>query len=156
MNDCQSVPTELLEEVFDIFRSALAALVPVMERACIPWSETDSYDDWDAIASTLFQNIVINHVLEGLDDPDSFSFPEYDVVYPRYEGLAYFRVLSRHSGELLGPFVGLEASDPEFDRVKYTTTDDGVTYDTNRLASMPLSNCRIQLILPSARRNGSE
>ncbi|MEM1367735.1 MAG: hypothetical protein AAGG02_06895 [Cyanobacteria bacterium P01_H01_bin.15] len=53
-----------IEELLDIFRGGLMALIPTMEHAKIPWQQAENYDDWDAIAETLYEQIVIDALRE--------------------------------------------------------------------------------------------
>src|SRR6266849_5651445 len=59
-----SIPTWIttVDELVRIFRDALAAVAPVLERAQIHSDELRAYDDWDAIADALFQNIVVRSI----------------------------------------------------------------------------------------------
>ena len=57
MNDLATTKIQL-NELFDSLRCALVMLVPIMERVGIPWTEENSYDDWEAITSTLYEQIV--------------------------------------------------------------------------------------------------
>ncbi|MBB5295862.1 hypothetical protein E5F05_10330 [Deinococcus metallilatus] len=55
-----------MTELMEVFREALIALIPALERARIAWRSPEAYDDWDAIAETLFEQIVVNSIRHGL------------------------------------------------------------------------------------------
>lgn len=147
MND-SCTTTLRLTELLDVLRSGLAALVPVVERASIPWTEGDAYDDWEAIASTLYEQIVVNTIRNAEEVADDLKLPKYDLVYPSYGSTAYIEVLG--DGEVLGPFVGFEAIDPQFTKVKYAVSDAEGAVDTNMTRSFAFSGCAIRLRLPDA------
>jgi hypothetical protein len=48
--------------LFSIFRDALLALIPVFEEAGIGWRDQDQYDQFDKIASALFDSIVLEPI----------------------------------------------------------------------------------------------
>jgi hypothetical protein len=60
------------------FREALLALVPIADKIHMPWREPDSYDDWDAIASALYNSIVIRSIESATEDERFFPIPQYD------------------------------------------------------------------------------
>ncbi len=138
-----------LHEVFDVLRSGLAALVPVVERVGIPWREGTAYDDWDSIASTLYDQIVVNTIRNTAKIKGYIEFPEYDLIYPSYGGLAYFEIISVQRGEKLGNFVGFEGIDPNFSRVKYAVQNLDGTVDSTTTRSVNFSECAVRLRLPN-------
>ena len=143
-----------LKELLDILRCGLAALVPIVERAGIPWMEGDAYDDWDAIAATLYEQLVVNIVHDSVEVVGDLAFPEYDTLYPSYESMAYFEVFALETTETLGPFVGFESSEPNFNNVKYAIIDDGVSFSTTTTHKVNFLKCGIRLRLPSETGNG--
>jgi hypothetical protein len=46
-------------ETVRVAQGALRALVPIVEKAQMPWREPNNYDDWDLIASAMLRSIVI-------------------------------------------------------------------------------------------------
>ena len=137
-----------ITELMDVLRSGLAALVPVVERIGIPWTEGDAYDDWDAIASTLYEQLVVNTARSSVEVSSSLEFPRYDLIYPSYNALACFRVILTSTSEFCGCFVGFEASGREFCKVKHTIQSADGTVDTTTTGSVSFSECNIHLRLP--------
>jgi len=83
-------------ELMQLFRESLVGLLPVMERAHLPWQEEEAYDEWDRIAASLFEGIVVSTLQWGVD-PGVFTELEvcaYDVVYPDYGKLSFMECLS--------------------------------------------------------------
>lgn len=66
------------------FRMGLLALVPVVERAHIPWREEDSYDQWDEIATLLYRIVVAEPLASALNVPDARLAP-YDMMTEGYD-----------------------------------------------------------------------
>ena len=56
------------------FRTALLAIVPAVERAGISWKRPDAYDEWDAIATTVFDKLVIEVLRWSLPEEERESF----------------------------------------------------------------------------------
>lgn len=137
-------------ELLDVLRSGLAALVPVVERLAIPWVDGDAYDDWDNIAATLYDQLVVNTSQNAIEVDETFNFAKYDMVYPGYKGLAHFEVLSKQTNEMLGVFVGFAGIDRDFMRAKYVVRGANDVVDTTTTRSVTFSECIIRLRLPDA------
>ena len=145
----------VLKEILDILRCGLSALVPIIERAGIPWREGDAYDDWESIASTLYEQIVVNTVRAATEVNVDLSFPKYDLVYPSYERMAYFEVYSLKSRGTHGPFVGFEASESSFQNVKYVPIEDRAESTTTTVTAH-FADCGIRLRTPNGIASGLE
>jgi len=79
-----------ITEILLNFRAALVAVIPTVERIGIPWKRPDSYDEWDAIATVLFENLVVHTVRWSLPDParEGFRLPPYDLLLQKYGGVS--------------------------------------------------------------------
>jgi len=77
------------------FRAALLALIPMAEQVGIAWKRPDAYDEWDAIASTLFEKLVVEVLRWSLheDSQEDFRLPSYDLLLPSYAGLGTLEVV---------------------------------------------------------------
>lgn len=77
------------------FRAALLALISMAERVGIAWKRPDAYDEWDAIASTLFEKLVVEVLRWSLheDSQEDFRLPSYDLLLPTYAGLGTLEVV---------------------------------------------------------------
>jgi len=76
------------------FRAALVALVPMVECAGIAWKRPEAYDEWDAIAGTLFAQLVVEVLRWSLpaEARQGFQLPTYDLLLPSYTGLSWIEV----------------------------------------------------------------
>lgn len=136
-----------LTDVLDVLRSGLAALVPVVERVAIPWTEGDAYDDWENIASMLYDQIVLNTVRNTVEVSANLEFPKYDLIYPSYERIAYFDVAM--ADNTLGPFIGFEAIDRNFTMAKYAVRGAQGVMETTTTQRAAFAECMIRLVLPN-------
>lgn len=51
-----------ITELLGTLRQALTVLVPVAEKIRMPWRDGEAYDDWDAIAECLYDNLVVHSI----------------------------------------------------------------------------------------------
>jgi hypothetical protein len=84
-----------VDEILFNFRAALAALVPMAERAGIGWRRRDAYDQWDNIAGSLFSGLVEEPLrqLFPASERERFALPAYDLLVERCESPAVVEVL---------------------------------------------------------------
>jgi hypothetical protein len=118
-------------ELIVIFHDSLVALVPQMDRARIEWRNESAYDDWDAIAQTLFAHIVVASLRWALPEEKSvLNVPEYNTTYDQYIGKAIIVVeQDTHARPLV--FHSFETAHEPFDTVRAVEIDDnqGVVSD---------------------------
>ncbi len=84
-----------VDDVLLNFREALAALVPMAERAGIGWRRVDAYDQWDNIAGSLFSGLVEEPLRQLVPDAERerFALPAYDLLVEKCESSAMIEVL---------------------------------------------------------------
>jgi len=83
-------------EIIEIFRESLIVLAPVMEKAHLSWKEGEAYDEWDRIASSLFEGVVVSALQWGLR-PGEFTevhLPAYDMIYPDYHEFSFIECMN--------------------------------------------------------------
>ncbi len=73
-----------ITELLGVFASALFALIPFAEQLSIPWRDGDSYDDWDAMAEALWENLVVGTIVEAGPTSSPLHLPRYDFSYDSY------------------------------------------------------------------------
>lgn len=109
------------------FRGALLALVPMVERVGIPWKRPDAYDEWDAIASALFEKLVVEVLRWSLpeDEQKDFQLPAYDLLLPRYVGMGTLEVVhpSLQRGRWLFHAFGTESKPFDLVEVRSLSVD---------------------------------
>jgi hypothetical protein len=113
--------TTTVTELLGLFREALLALVPIAERAKISWRDGEAYDDWDAIAAALFNNLVVRGLRYGDATLMQSEFTQYDTVLPFYRSVAFISVDGPEIPKgVLAAFVGLAGGSGDFAHVKWT------------------------------------
>lgn len=102
------------------FQSALAALVPYAERAGIPWRRPDAYDQWDEIATALFESLVarpLSWYVLG-DEGGNLALPCYDLLLETYSRLSTIEVINPALEDGRWLFHAFGMKDVPFDQVE--------------------------------------
>jgi len=111
------------------FRRALRGLVPSLERVGIIWKRPDAYDEWDAIATTLFDNLVVSVLRWSLPsvEQEEFRLPSYDLLLASYEGFSTLEVTHPTLRESRWLFHAFGTKDEPFDLVEVReATEEGL------------------------------
>ena len=86
--------SEMLE-IISNFRAALMAMLPVLEKANIPWRNVGMYDDFDGIAESLFEWMVLhkleNNAIEQFDTVPELA--KYGYIYKNYSKKSFIQVI---------------------------------------------------------------
>jgi hypothetical protein len=82
----QTSTTEIFDvtELVGLFREALLALLPVMERSRIRWREGQSYDPWENIERMLYESIIGSCVENAMPIGSIKRLASYGLVQPAY------------------------------------------------------------------------
>lgn len=107
-----------------IFRDALLALIPVVERARIPWREGESYDAWDEVVSVLYAKLVREPLAWGLNAVDDFKLPGYDLVLDSWRDTSFGVQHSRLAPEITAVFLRFGTEVQPMDTVVVSVLDD--------------------------------
>lgn len=105
-----------INELLSIFRGALIAIIPWLEKAKIKWKEGEAYDDWDNIAESLYRNIVCSS-LTGEVAPE-YSIAKYNFHYEDYSFTDFIQVRSGSYLDKNFVFVSFQSNSSPFDAVK--------------------------------------
>lgn len=107
-----------------VFRDALRALIPHVERVRIEWRDGSAYDDWDEIAQTLYEKIVVSSLLWAMpeDDRERSQLPDYSTTYASYAGKTIIAV-NRTSTEERLVFHSFATEKDPFDKVRVCKVD---------------------------------
>lgn len=108
-----------------VFRDALRALVPHVERVRIEWRDGAAYDDWDEIAQTLYEKIVVASLRWSMpeEEREHCELPEYNTSYATYAGKTVIIVSGSRDERLVFHSFATE-TDP-FDKVRACKVDRG-------------------------------
>ena len=135
-----------LTDLLGNLRQALAALVPMAEKARIPWRDGEAYDDWDAIAGCLYDNLVVRAISCATEGGPDIELPKYDMVYPSYKG-AFIQVEGCGVPEgATAVFVGFAGDSPDFTNVKWIRMLPSGEIPEQKLEYSPYDACRFYLV----------
>lgn len=138
------------------FRQALLAVVPTVEKVGTSWRRLDAYDEWDAIASALF-NALVFEVLRWSQPErlkERFRLPDYDLLLQSYAGLCVLEVVhpALPSGHHIFHAFGTRKS--PFDVVELRrVSETGEPYEQD-LTVCPVEGANFRLRLDPALNNG--
>ncbi len=120
-----------VQEIVLILRDALSALIPIAERANLPWRDGEAYDDWDAIASILYERIVVGSIVHAVGTGSGLALPKYDLVYPSYTSHDLISVeLAGVPEGTIAVFIGFAGTQDGFTHVKWVSvTQSGQVVD---------------------------
>ncbi|MEM6454430.1 MAG: hypothetical protein AAF772_04990 [Acidobacteriota bacterium] len=129
------------------FRDALASVVPFVERVDIPWKRPDAYDNWDAIASVLFDKLVVEVIKWSLEaeKQETFSLPAYDLLLDDYSGLSTLEVRHPALTSERWIFHAFGTERRPLDVVELRKLDDRGLPCSERLKTCPIESSRFLL-----------
>lgn len=145
-----------IDAVLANFREALRAVVPMMEGAGIPWKRPDAYDEWDSVATALFESLVVSVLRESLSENDwhDFKIPDYDLLLDSYRGMSTLEVEHSSLGAGRWVFHAFGTKETPFDSVEVRGVSiEGIPLDEN-LAQCPVERARFSLRLEGRGTSG--
>lgn len=134
-----------------LYQKALSVLVPIADEVRIPWSEESAYDDWDAIAEVLFEQIVHRSIRWALPsaERDSLRLPRYGLSSLDYSQLSLVTVRSNASSQI-SVFHSLGTTSQPFDTVLCVVIDENWHPVEERLRRLPLREAKFSFLLRSS------
>jgi hypothetical protein len=125
-------------ELMLLFRDALVAIAPILDQAHIKWRIHESYDQWDEIANTLFEQIVgdslhfalVETPLNGIHEPP-LRLKKYTMSDLGEDRIVVRSLDNAEVGDLT--FRSFVADSPHFSEVSAFSEARGV--DATRLPS---------------------
>ncbi len=116
-NNWKTSVTQLLA----IFRGALLAIIPWLEKAKIKWKEGEAYGDWDNIAESLYENIVCSSLTGEV--ASEYGIAKYNFDYNDYASINFIEVRGKDNSEKKFAFVTFQSNFYSFDSVKVAELD---------------------------------
>jgi hypothetical protein len=133
-------------------RQALSALAPIVEQARISWREGEAYDDWDAIASVLYENILVRSLRFAREISFDPNVPDYDISYPSYRELDFLIVEGRDIPTgTTAAFVGFAGTSQNFAIIKWLEVDADGSVSNKEIKLAEFSHSRFYLAHNGAR-----
>lgn len=130
------------------FGQALAAVVPVFERAGVPWKRPDAYDDWDAVANAVFSALVTEDLRYRLPEHlrETFALAPYDMLLPTYRDTDTIEIVSgEHVDGERCVFHALGTEKEPFDTVEYRRVSAAGDPRSDTLARVALNSVSLRL-----------
>jgi len=147
-----AIRTTTVAYLLGILRQALTALVPVVEMARMPWRDGEAYDDWDAIAECLYDNLVVRTLVYAREAGMNLELPKYDLVYSSYKGTFIQVEGPGIPAEVTAVFIGFAGISPDFADVKWIRVLPSGDIVGQEIGYSPFAACRFYLV----RRIGNE
>jgi hypothetical protein len=129
-----------------VFSDCLRVLTPYVGKVGIAWEDGQNYDDWDAIAQTLYSSLVDNTIAYTVEGRGFSKLTPYGLMMPDYSGKSF--LFSAQSGRG-APFLKLEAAEMPFDTAAFLKLDSAGR-PTGEKMRRPLRDCELSALLWSA------
>lgn len=110
-----------VNELLVVFRGALIAIIPWIEKVKIKWKEGESYDDWDNIEKALFDNIVCSSLIGEVTS--EYPIAKYNYQYENYYLVDFILVKSKNYIDRNFAFVSFVSDSFPLDSVKVAELD---------------------------------
>lgn len=138
-----------VNEILANFRQTLIALTPAFQKVNIPWRNPDAYDEWDHVASGLFNALVVEVLRwsRGTSLEDSFRMPKYDVILESYRGLCVLEVAHPALLEKRNIFHSFGTAQQPFDRVEVLSDWEDYELCSSSLIQCPVEGVQFSLKL---------
>src|SRR5690242_19928018 len=107
-------------ELVQLTCEALRALVPIAEKAYMPWREPANYDDWDEMAQAIYNSIVIRSVQFATETAGFAQLPAYDRPIADYSGCSFVTEATQRGRYAL---LSLASTSMPFDTGHFTVLD---------------------------------
>lgn len=110
-----------VNELLSIFRGALIALIPWIEKAQIKWKDGEYYDDWDNITESIFNNIVCSSLISEV--ASKYNIARYSFLCLDLSTIDFIQVISKCHPDKHFAFVSYQSNAFPFDSVKVAELD---------------------------------
>jgi hypothetical protein len=130
-----------LTDVLLNFRAALLAIAPLAERVGIPWKRPDAYDEWDTIATSLFESLIVRIVRWSVPEElqGELRIPPYDLLLESYRDMATIEVTHPALGRGRWMFHAFATVENPFDAVEVRQLSDHGDPVSNELGICPVA-----------------
>jgi len=145
MDNKDSGKTEIanVTELVGLFREALLALLPVMDKARIEWREGRTYDPWENIERILYDSILGSCVENAVPTGSAVRLATYGLVRPTYADRSFLVA----SGVGNAAFLELATRPQPFDEAVFLELRPDLTSSESRIRR-PLNDLQLLLAIP--------
>jgi len=134
-----------VSDVVLVFGDCLRVLTPYVSRVGIEWDDGKNYDDWDAIAQTLYATVVGGTIAYTVEGEGFGKLTPYGMIMPDYSNKSLS--FSMQSGRN-APFLKLAGSELPFDTAVFLELTSEGSPTGHKLRS-PLRNTEFAALLRS-------
>lgn len=120
---------------------AFRAMVPIADELGVRWREPENYNDWDAIASGIFEGVVLEAIRSSNGWADCLPLIDYDKRVADYSQFSYVAV--ELSGKQL-PLVCLETVAHAFDTCLVAEVEPNLK--VRNYLHVPFGECRFAAV----------
>jgi hypothetical protein len=129
-----------VNELLEIYRGSLIAVIPWLEKARISWKDGESYDDWDNVSMTLYNNIVCSSLCSEV--AQEYPIAKYDYWYKDYSEKSFIIVNGNDINDKICAFVSFQSITTPLDNIKLAVLDKSY----NNKEFLMIKNCDLEYI----------
>jgi hypothetical protein len=141
--DPGNTETAHITELVGLFREALPALLPVMDKAQIEWRDGRTYDPWENIERTLYDSILGSCVENAVPIGSTLQLANYGLVRPTYSDRSF--LVASEIGN--AAFLELATRSQPFDEAVFLELRPDLTPSDNRIRR-PLHDLQFLIAIP--------
>jgi hypothetical protein len=141
--DSEKAETADVTELVGLFREALLALLPAMDKARIEWREGLTYDPWENIERTLYDSILGSCVDNAVPAGSALHLAAYGLVHPTYADRSFLATPEIANAA----FLELATRSRPFDEAVFLELRSDLTSSNNRVRR-PLNDLQFLLAVP--------
>lgn len=141
-----SGPCASIHAIVGHLAAALRGIAPAAEAAGIPWREAEAYDEWDSMATQLFDVFVRRSIVEAVAHAplQPLPLPPYDLRIESYEG--YSAIVVDGGGPVRFLFNRLLPGEGDFGLVEGLPVDGAWRSLDQPPRVRPLTDASLQLL----------
>ena len=130
-----------VQELLAGAQRALRAVAPIADDLGVRWKESENYLDWDAIATGVFEGLVLAAIRSSIGWVDCLPLISYDKRVVDYSGFSYIAVerSGRHA-----PVICLETAGAPFDTC--LIAEIGPDFMLKGQSRLPFAECRFVVV----------
>jgi hypothetical protein len=124
------------------FRAALLGIIPSFERVEIPWKRPHAYDEWDNVATAVYQALIVEPLryTRPETERDGFHLTAYDMLMPTYAGNSVIEILPARKDGRMKVFHALGTISHPLDVVEFRNVFRTGLPQSDELETIPIES----------------
>ena len=110
-----------IDELIGTFRTALLALIPIADRANLPWTDHNTHPDWETLSQALFNTFVKGPIKGDCEQSKGHQILNYDIDHLSYSEASWVGVGTLDARD--AALVRLVSVNEPFDGVQVVEVD---------------------------------